>query len=425
MNGRRSFRHAVKWAYVMTLGQRGIALILTFVLAAILGPKDFGVVAMAMAYILFIEMLVAQGMGAAIIQRRELTSDHLDSVFWLIVAASLILAGVSVALSPWWAAVNDLPELTAVIRVLSLSIPIKGLTVVQHALLQRKMDFRSLALLTGASSVVGGAVGVSLALTGCGVWSLVAQQLTDSAAAALVMWAVSGWRPRLRFSVRRARELLGFSGGVFASQLGVYTAAQADAVLMGIFFGPLAVGLYRLADRLVRVLLEVATRSIQIVSLPHFSSLQDEPERLKDAVLTCIRLSATITIPAMAILAAVGDELMALLGEKWAPSAAVLPVLVIMGSTKAITLFAGPLLLAKGRAKTVAALVWLLSVATAAGILAVGAGMKHAATEAQVVAVALVRTGLFVILHGVVSIIITSKLCRIPARQFATALAPG
>lgn len=95
----RTFRQALKWAYVATLGQRGIVLLLTFVLAAILGPEDFGTVAMATAYIIFIEMFVAQGMGAAIIQRKDLSREHLDSVFWLVVASSIVLSGVSVLLS--------------------------------------------------------------------------------------------------------------------------------------------------------------------------------------------------------------------------------------------------------------------------------------------------------------------------------------
>ena len=409
----------------MTFGQRGIALALTFVLAAILGPKAFGIVAMAMAYILFIEMLVAQGMGATIIQRKDLTADHLDSVFWLILGAAFALAGISVVLSPWWAAVNDLPELTAVIRVLSLSIPIKGLMVVQYALLQRKMDFRSLALLSGISSFTGGTVGVTMAFAGCGVWSLVAQQLVDSATATIAMWAVSKWRPRLRFSFRQARELLGFSGGVFASQLGVYVAAQSDAILMGIFFGPVAVGLYRIADRLMRVLLEVTTRSIQIVALPHFSSLQDNPERLRDAVLSCIRLSATITIPAMAILAVTSDEIMAVLGEKWAASAVVLRIVVILGITKALTLFTGPLLLAKARLKLTAVLIWSLALGTATAILAVGAFMDNAALEHQISAVALARTTIFVLLYGAVSLAITRRLCGISSRQFLGAIVPG
>ncbi|MCH7846845.1 MAG: lipopolysaccharide biosynthesis protein [Planctomycetes bacterium] len=421
----RTFRHALKWAYVATLGQRGIVLLVTFVLAAILGPEDFGTVAMAIAYIIFIEMFVAQGMGAAIIQRKDLSREHLDSVFWLVVAASIVLCGVSVLVSPWWAAVNHLPELGSVIAFLSLSVPIKGLSVVQEALLQRKMDFRNLALLRGAALIIGGAVGVTMAIRGFGVWALVGQQLVGSALATAVMWKVSDWRPRLFFSWRRARELFGFSGGMFASQLGVYTASQSDAILMGLFFGPVAVGLYRLATRLMEAVLDIGTRSIQTVALPHFCSLQDDAPRLRAAVLSCIRLSATITIPAMTLLALASDELMMLLGEKWAPAAGVLKIVVFMGMAKALTLFTGPLLLANGRAGTVAVLVWILAIATAGIIAAVGGLMKHAAVGDQVAAVALTRTGTFIVLHGVVSLLIISHLYQISMHQLVAVVVPA
>ena len=425
MSDHRTFRHALKWAYVATFGQRGIVLLLTFVLAAILGPEDFGTVAMAIAYIIFIEMFVAQGMGAAIIQRKDLSREHLDSVFWLIVAASIVLCGVSVLLSPWWAAVNRLPELASVITFLSLSVPIKGLTVVQEALLQRAMDFRSLALLRGAALVIGGAVGVTMAFSGYGVWALVGQQLVGSALTTAVMWKVSDWRPRLFFSWRRARELFGFSGGMFASQLGVYTASQSDAILMGLFFGPVAVGLYRLATRLMEAVLDIGTRSIQTVALPHFCSLQDDAPRLRAAVLSCIRLSATITIPAMALLALASDELMLLVGEKWAPASGVLKIVVFIGMAKALTLFTGPALLAKGRSKTVAALIWTLGLLTAGGIAITGAVFQDALVDSQIAAVAFVRTGLLVGPYGLATLLVMKWLFGIPLRQLGGALFPG
>ncbi len=425
MNEESTFRHAVKWAYVLTGAQRGIAMLLTFVLAIVLGPKDFGIAAMAMAYIIFIEMLVAQGMGAAIIQRKDLSSEQLDSIFWLIGAARVVLIAVSIALSQWWASVNGLPTLAPVIIVLSLSIPIKGLTVVQHALLQRKMDFRNLALLSGGSAIVGGAIGVVMALNGYGIWSLVAQHLVGSALATAIMWKVSDWRPRFRFSWRRVREMFGFSGGVFLSHLGVYTAGQSDAILMGLFFGPIAVGLYRLGERMIDILLEITTRSIQIVALPHFSSLQDDPQRLRAAVASCLRLSATLTIPAMAILALSSDELMSMLGRQWEPASAVLKIVVFMGMAKALTVFSGPLLLAKGYAKILAALTWVLALVFTGLIAGCGVAFKDASVETQIIAVAVARTGAYLLLGGLVRLLIIRFLCKLSFGSIARAVLPS
>jgi PST family polysaccharide transporter len=420
-----TFRHAVKWAYLMTWAQRGIALLLTFILAAILDPADFGTVAMATAYIIFIELFVAQGMAAAIIQRKDLDRLHLDSVFWLLLGASLALAGVSIALSPLWAAVNGLPQLSSVIAVLSLSIPIKGLTVVQHAVLQREMAFRKLALVAGVTATIGGILGVVLALAGCGVWSLVAQQLVMSALAMAAMWLASDWRPRLRFSWGHVRSLLGFSGGAFAGQVGVYVANQADAVIIGLCFGPVALGLYRLADRIVRLLLQVATRSIQMVALPHFSRLQDDTEGLRAAVLSCVRLSATTTIPAMAILAAAAEPLMALLGSRWAPAATALQILIFLGIAKALTVFTGPLLLARGRVKTSALLVWALGIATAIALTVVGTTMRAAELPQQIFATATTLTIVYVLVFGAGSLVLMRRICDLRFGALLTATAPG
>jgi PST family polysaccharide transporter len=420
-----TFRHAVKWAYLMTWGQCGIALLLTFILAAILDPGDFGTVAIAAAFVLFIELFVAQGMAAAIIQRKDLDRLHLDSVFWMLLGGSLVLGGASIALSPLWAAANGLPQLSSVIAILSLSIPIKGLTVVQHALLQREMAFRKLALLGGVASTVGGTVGVAMAVAGCGVWSLVTQQLVISTLAMVAMWLASGWRPRLRFSWPHVRSLLGFSGGAFAAQVGSYLANQADAVIIGLCFGPVALGVYRLAERIVSMLLQVATRSVQVVALPHFSRLQDDAQGLRAAVLSCVRLSATVTIPAMAILAAAADQLITLLGERWALAAVALRILIFLGIAKALTLFTGPLLLARGRVKTSVLLVWALGIATAIALAVVGTTMKAAELPQQIFATATTLTIVYVLVFGAGSLLLTRQICDLRFGALLTATAPG
>lgn len=409
----------------MTIGQRGIGMLLTFVLAAVLGPKDFGIVAMAGAYIIFIEMFVAQGMAAAIIQRKDLKDEHLDSVFWLVLCTSVLLSGVSVLLSSWWAVANDLQTLAPVIAVLSISIPIKGITVVQEALAQRRMDFKSLAVLSGASSIIAGIVGVVLAFTGFGVWALVTQQLLGSALSTSILWKISKWRPRFRFSFKDAKALLGFSSSTFVSQIGVYVAGQSDVIIMGLFFGPIAVGMYRLAERLMRIVLEIGTRSIQIVALPHFSSLQDDPKQLKQAVLKCLHLSAILTIPAMALLAVTSDYIMAVIGSEWESASIVLKIVVFIGMAKALTLFSGPLLLAKGYAKSLAALTWMLAIVFTGLLSVCGVLLKDASVETQIVTVALIRTIAFLILGGAVRLFIICKLCQMSFKDLNGAIGPS
>ena len=422
---RHTFSSALRWAYVATIGQRSITTILTFVLAALLGPRDFGLVAMAMAYIIFLEMFVGQGMGASIIQRKNLQSQQLSSIFWFIMVVALVLTACGVGLGKLWASIYNEPQLTAVIGVLSASIILKGLTVVPHALLQRRMEFRKLAIVNGGSSLIAGAVGVVLALNEFGVWALVAQQLLSAALSCVGFWLASGWAPRLTFKRKHVGERVGFSSGVVASQLGVFVAGQSDAILMGIFFGPLAVGLYRLAERMMDIVLEMATRSIQIVALPHFASSQQDPVALRNAVYTCIRLSATLTIPAMAILAIAAGDVMAMLGSEWLPAASVVHVLVFMGMGKAVTLFSGPLLLACGRSRTSAVLVWSTAICTALAIAAVGFSMRNAPLETAVTSVAVARTAVYALIYGIATICVMLACCRLPVSAMVSAVIPG
>jgi PST family polysaccharide transporter len=296
---------------------------------------------------------------------------------------------------------------------------------VQQALLRKSMAFRRLALLNALAVVFGGSAAIAIVLNGGGVWSLVAQQLLTATTSTVLFWISSSWRPRFRCRPREAARLLRFSGAVLTLQFGVYASNQSDTLLLGLFFGPIAVGVYRVADRLMRMLLEVATRSVQMVALPHFSRLQDDPEALRAAVRSCIRLSATITIPAMAILATVGEPLFAVMGEQWSASSSVLKVVVIMGMAKAVTLFTGPLLLAKGRPMVPAMLTWILGALTVGGIAVVGILAEQSTVDVQVVAAALARTSIFVLVYGITSLALTRRECGLSIRRCIVQIAPG
>ena len=201
--------------------------------------------------------------------------------------------------------------------MLSILIVVEGLGIVQHALMERQLDFKRLALRSNLSVLLGGAAGIPLALAGAGVWALVAQQLVLETTLLVMMWLLNPWRPGLRFSRPHARELIGFSVSVFAANLAGFVNRRADALLMGIFWGPVAVGLYRLADRLVDVVLEVTMRPVGLVSLPVLSRLQDDPEKLREAVAKCLRTTLLIAVPVLLVVLAASDEIVAVLGTEW------------------------------------------------------------------------------------------------------------
>jgi O-antigen/teichoic acid export membrane protein len=421
---RPSLRNSLKWAFVMNWGQRGIATMFTFVLAAILGPRNFGIVAIALIYIVLIQGLLEQGVSTAIIQRQDLEPEHVDSAFWMNLGWCLVLTGASVAASGWWADANNLPELASVIVVLSLIIPIQGLTIVQQALLQRDSRFKEFGVAMNVGALVGGALGVTLALTGAGVWALVAQQLSSEVTALVLMWVVSDWRPRLRFSTSHARSLLGFSTNVFVANMAGFLNRRADALLMGLFFGPVVVGIYRLADRIVDLLLELTMRPVGLVSLPHFSRLQNDPQRLREAVAACLRATFLLTVPALLVLAACSEQLLALLGEEWVPGADALKLLCIVGIAKGLVFFTGPLLFAVARPRFRAIMLWILAVLSAVTVVGVGTALADSSTGDQLFGMALSRAALFVAVFVPVNMVIIWRLTGLSLRDLSPSL-PG
>ena len=418
-------RGALAWSFVMNGGRQFLSTLLVFVLAGLLGPEDFGVVAIAMVYISFVTMLLEQGMSVAIVQRDELRNDHLDTAFWMILAASAVLMSGSIALADWWGELNSAPELGLVITVLSVTVPITGLSVVQRALLQRDLDMRSLALRTNASVAFGGVVGIGLAVSGYGVWALVAQRVGTSASALLLLWGISRWRPRFDVTRSAAGDLIGFSVATLVGRLGVFASNRSDALLMGLFFGPAAVGLYRLAERLMRVWVSLASRSIQFVALPEFSRLQDELGKLRASVLGRLRTSATFSFPPLAVVAAGSHEVTRLLGAQWEPAAAPLTLLCGSGMVLSLTQIVAPLLQALGRPQALAMLIWATAVPFTAAFLAAGLYLEGADAAAQAHGIAMTRLSLLVLFALPVHLVIACRLLETGPFEFVRQLGPA
>jgi PST family polysaccharide transporter len=414
----RSFFGSLKWAFYMTWADRAFSLFFTFLLAAILGPHDFGIVALALIYISVVQLILEGGIQTAVVQRQNLEDDHLDSAFWANLAWCLVLAAASFLLAGWWARLNGVPELEGVVKVLSSLLLIWGLTIVQLAIFQREMRFRALAVRETVAVLVGGVLGLVLALRGAGVWALVAQQLGFAATQLVLLWAMSTWRPHFRFSRTHARELVGFSSGVFLSNLGGFINRRADALLMGIFFGPTAVGLYRLADRFSDNLLELTMRPVGYVSLPFFSRLQDDRPALKEAVASCIRTTLILTVPAMAVMAACSDFLMALMGPEWAPAADVLKLLALVGIGKAIVFFTGPLLFAVARPHLRAVMLWALAALSAGTVVLVGWLLTDDSSREQAIGMAASRAAFFVAIVIPVNLAVVCWITGLRPRSF-------
>lgn len=382
-NTSSSFGGSVKWAFALQLVQQGAAAIISLALAALLGPREFGVISMALVYISLIQLVLEQGMNAALIQRKDLTNEHLNSVFWLNILLSIVLMAASLSLSDWWARVNRLEELATVINWLSWLIFIQGLSIVQSALLQREKKFKALAIRGGSAAVLGGVIGIVVALLGYGWKALVIQNLSTAIIGVALLWRLTSWRPAFRFSWPHASEILRFSGGVFLGKIAITATNKSDGLLIGLFFGPVAAGLYRLAQRLESLVFDTLTRPIMLVALPFFSENQDDVPKLRAAFFSCIRIGTLLTVPALAGLAACADLITLALGPDWQPARYALMILCLVGILKTFTLFTGSLLMARGRLFQRAVMLWIIGFLNPAAFFVVAMLLRESDAQTQ------------------------------------------
>lgn len=422
---RQSFGNALKWAYVMDVGRQFTTLLVTFILAGMLGPHAYGIVAIAATYIAFLRLLLAQGLEPAVIQRRDLRDEHKDSAFWMIMAAATVLTLLTIPLSSWWADLNNTAELGPVVLVLSLTLPIEGLRVVQEALMRRDLNMRPLAVRTNISVIFGAVVGVICAVVFRNVWALVAQQLATSACDVLVLWWYSDWRPRFRFTRWAAKDLLSFSVGSSIASLGVFVNGRADVLITGVFFGGVAVGLYRFASRLVDTVVSVTVTSLQGASLPELSRYQDDPARFRERMRSVLRASALLSLPMLGVLAGVADSLMEAVGPKWDRAVAPLMILTIMGAGRAITMLLGPILQALGRTRLFAVLAWFNGGLSAVSFVVAGLLLSDSSVGTQVVAMSWSRAILYGVVFLALNLYVLKRVTQVPISTVLSTSAPS
>lgn len=359
----------VAWSAAQALGSRLLTILTFIVLAHLLGPRSFGIVAFASVAIAFLNTFVALGLAQAIVQIPTLEKRHLDTAFWVSNGLGLLLA-VAVVASSWpLARLFHVPAAAPVLQVLSLGFLFTALASCPTAILQRRMAFRSIALRFTVGSLVGAVAGIGLALLGAGVWSLVAQTLCTSATGLVVLWSAAGWRPGLAVDRATFSELFGFSRNVVGMGVAGFVLGRTDDFFIGAFLGPALLGIYSVAYRLLVVLMEATISTVEAVALPTFSRLQGDRARLRRAYFSATRISAVVALPVFFfILAAAPEVIHVFFGSRWERSIPVMRVLAIVGVANTLTNFNATLLMSLGKPGRALRFMTIASVANVIGI---------------------------------------------------------
>lgn len=338
------------WSATSKWGQKAISFLIFLILSRLLDPEAFGLVALAAVFTAFAEIFVDQGFVDAIIQREELDAEHLDTAFWVSILTGILLMLIGIASAGLISSFMNEPRLTPIIAWLSVSFFIGAFSSTQKAILRRDLDFRSLAIRSLIAVIISGTISVFLAFRGAGVWSLVAQTIIAALVTAIVLWRVSDWRPRLKISISHFKELSVFGVHVLGSRILDFFTRRSDDFLIGYFLGPVALGFYTIAYRLLLVIINTLTGVSTAVAFSTFSRLQDDKEKLRKAFYKVTLFTSLIAFPVFLGMSVLAPEIVSVLfGEKWAPSVPVMRILALIGVLLSILYFNGSVIKATGK----------------------------------------------------------------------------
>ena len=310
----------------------------TMVLARLLTPADFGLVAMVAVIAGFVSLFKDMGLSMATIQRQEISHPQISTLFWVNVLISLAILVILAALAPLVAWFYGEPRLASITIALSGVFFLGGLTVQHQALLRRQMRFKALAVIEIVAILFGTVCAVGLALAGAGYWALVFRQLAVALATVVGVWVMCGWRPSLPRRSTGVRPMLAFGGNITGFSILNYLARNVDKLLVGWRYGPSETGLYAKAYQLLLLPVQQINAPVGSVAIPALSRLQSEPERYRRYDCNAMTLLAYLTMPLVMTMFVLADEIiLVLLGDQWIGAARIFRVLAVAAAGQPIS----------------------------------------------------------------------------------------
>jgi O-antigen/teichoic acid export membrane protein len=331
---------AVSWLAVAQVAQRATTLVVTAILARKLVPADFGLIALTLLSVNFISYFQDMGLSAALVQRADLDEKHLDTSFLINVVGGFALGAAGAALSPLISTLFREPRLTTLLMVMMITLPINGLGWASHSLLQRRLAFKQISIIEWLSMSISGVVAIVLALSGTGVWALVAQNVIASIVSASGRLIAARWLPGLSFSKKHFRELFSFSSGALGYFLVNHGMRNIDKAIIGSVLGTTALGFYSIAYNLILLPGMTICSLVGRVMFPALASVQGDLARFRLAYLRMARTVSFGTFPLIIGLGATAKIFIpTIYSNRWDPSVPILEILIVIGFFEAIAIW--------------------------------------------------------------------------------------
>lgn len=329
MSLKKNFGKSTAWMSAAASGNSIVSFVIFIVLSRLLTPDDIGLVAFALIVVELGKIIVNAAFPQAIVRHPDWEQTYASTCFYL----NLFLAVVVTLLvffigSPLVAAYYD-PRAQVLLEVLSIIFFLEGIKAVHEGKLKREFNFRTIAIRTVLGSLIGGAVGIWMALEGWGVWALVWQQLINQIIITLVTFVSARWLPSLSFSWINAQELIGFSTPLLFAQVISNFSSKVYEVLVGLLIGPAALGFFRVGGRALFILQDIVAKPFEQTLLPALARMDDLAQK-GNGTLRTIRMSAYFTFPIFFGAAAIGPEFIVFaFTDKWELSGQIMTILAI------------------------------------------------------------------------------------------------
>lgn len=322
----------VGWSFADNIANSGITFLVGLVLANILTPEEYGIMAMVTIFIAVSNSIVDSGFSNALIRKINIRSVDYNTVFYFNLIVSIFLYLILYVSAPAISVFFKEPVLVDVMRVIGWILIINAFAIIPRTIFVRNINFKAQTKVSLIASVSSGVIGIGMALAGWGVWSLVGQQLSRQLLNTVFLWIFCRWRPLWEFSTQSFKELFGFGSKLLASGLIDTIYRDIYYLIIGRFYSAADLGQYTRASQFNTIFSSNLTSVVQRVSYPVLSSIQNEPERLLGAYRRVIKTTMLITFACMLGLAAVAKPLIVILiGEKWLPAVYFLQIICFSG----------------------------------------------------------------------------------------------
>ena len=331
----------VAWSVAEKIGSMLMQMVVSIVVARLLMPEDFGVLAILTFFTALMAVVVDSGFSQTLIRKTEPTESDYKSVFVFNVVTSLVLYAVMTALSPAIAAYYNLPVISKIAPVLFLLLPVNALTVIQNTIFARQFRFATLSRINFASATIAGVAAITMAWCGFGVWSLVAQRLAQVTVKAVLLWWRGDWRCKGRFDFSALRAMSGFSFRLMGTDIISYLYNNIAQLFIGKMHSATTLGYYNQAQKLKELPVTSVVQSFQSVTYPALANVKGDKQKFADSYLRVLAITAAVIAPVMVGMVAVADDMfMLMLGQRWMPTVPYFKILSLAGLFYPISMIA-------------------------------------------------------------------------------------